>query len=111
MRLDFGQSLLTVLAVAAVTFLTRLLPFAVFGRKRKAPAFISYLGGFLPYAIMGMLVVYCLRGVQVFQYPYGLPEALSVLAVIALHKWRHNMLLSIACGTVLYMVLVQMVFA
>lgn len=110
MRLNFEQSLVLILIIAAVTFLTRLLPFAIFNGKRKLPAAVVYLGEVLPYAVMGLLVVYCLKGVQLLRPPYGLPELLAAAAVVLLHKWRHNMLLSIACGTMLYMVLVQAVF-
>jgi len=95
---------------ALVTAATRFLPFLVFGEKRKTPAIITYLGKVLPCAIMGMLVVYCLKDVQVLAYPYGLPELLGIAFVSVLHLWRRNSLLSIGAGTVFYMVLVQVVF-
>ena len=100
-----------VVAVAAlVTMALRFLPFLVFGGDRQTPAYITYLGKVLPFGIMGMLVVFCLKGVTLTAAPYGIPEFLACGAVAALHVWKRNTLLSIAGGTVLYMVLVQMVF-
>ena len=102
---------LGVVAVAAlVTMALRFLPFLLFGGDRQTPAYITYLGKVLPFAIMGMLVVFCLKGVTLTAAPYGIPEFLACGAVAALHVWKRNTLLSIAGGTVLYMVLVQMVF-
>lgn len=74
------------------------------------PRYVEYLGQVLPYATMGLLVVYCLKGVTLFQSPFGLPELISCTAVSALHVWKRNSLLSIGGGTVLYMILVQAVF-
>lgn len=71
---------------------------------------ISKLGQLLPHAIMGMLVVYCLKGVTVTVFPHGIPELISVIAVVLLHLWKRNTLLSVGCGTILYMILVQNVF-
>ena len=102
---------LTVLVIAAVTFLTRALPFLLFPANKKTPGFVSYLGRVLPYAIMGMLVVYCFKGVSLLAWPFALPEFIAGAFVVLAHKWRHNMLLSIGGGTVLYMILVQAVFA
>ncbi len=102
-------SLLLVTVVALVTAALRFLPFLVFG-NRKTPAFIKYLGGVLPYAIMGMLVVYCLRNISFISSPFGLPELLACAVVILLHLWRRNTLLSIAGGTGVYMLLIQLVF-
>ena len=96
--------------MALVTMATRFLPFLIFGEKRKTPALILYLGKVLPCAIMGMLVVYCLKEVKPLAYPYGIPELLGILFVAGLHLWKRNSLLSIGAGTVFYMVLVQVVF-
>ena len=104
------QVLLTIAAVSLTTVLLRFLPFWVFGGGRRTPAFITYLGKVLPYAIMAMLVVFCLKEVTVTEAPHGLPELIAVLVVIALHVWRRNTLLSIIAGTVCYMLLVQLVF-
>ena len=92
---------------AAVTILLRFLPFLIFGGKKEIPGYITYLSGVLPYAIMGMLVVYCLRNVDLFAETHGIPEILASAAVVVLHVWKRNTLLSIAVGTVFYMFLVQ----
>ena len=108
--IDF-YSVKMIAVIALVTVALRFLPFFVFNGKRQTPCYISYLGKVLPYAIMGMLVVYCLKGISLAAMPFGLPELLAVLAVVVLHLWKRNTLLSIGCGTVAYMVLVQFVFA
>lgn len=94
--------------IAGVTALIRFFPFLVF--RKNTPKVVLYLGEVLPYAIMGMLVVYCLKNVSLFSDSHGIPEAISVALVVLLHKWKHNTLFSIAAGTVCYMLLVQMVF-
>lgn len=96
-----------VLIAGAVTVLLRFLPFIAFGKRR--PEFVMYLGRALPYAVMMMLAVYCLREVNVLAEPYGVPEGLACLVVIVLHVWRRNTLLSIIAGTVIYMFMVQYV--
>lgn len=103
------HSALLVGVIAAVTVLLRFLPFWVFA-GRKTPAFITYLGKVLPFAVMGMLVVYCLRGISFVAPPHGIPELVSVALVAMLHLWKRNTLLSIISGTVCYMLLVQLVF-
>ena len=99
-----------VLVCAVVTAATRFLPFLIFGTSKKTPEIITYLGKVLPYAIMGMLVVYCMKDVSFIQSPFGAPEIIACAAVAILHIWRRNTLLSIAVGTVGYMLLVQFVF-
>ena len=96
--------------IALVTALLRFLPFWIFGENRKTPPLITYLGQVLPYAIMGMLVVYCLKGIRLTAAPYGIPEAIGCAVVALLHIWKRNTLLSIGAGTVCYMLLVQFVF-
>ena len=98
-----------VAVVAAVTIGLRFAPFLLL-RGRETPKFIAYLGRVLPYAIMGMLVVYCLRGTTFVQIGNWLPQAISVALVVILHIWKKNTLLSIIAGTACYMVLVQLVF-
>lgn len=105
------QTLIMILAVAAGTQLTRWLPFWLFPEKKKPPRAVIYLGRVLPPAMMGLLVVYCLKGVAWLEAPHGAPELLAIAAVAALHWWKRNVLLSIAGGTALYMLLVQAVFA
>ena len=100
-----------IIAVTAlVTAGLRFLPFVIFGENRTTPPIITHLGKVLPYAIMGMLVVYCMKDVAFLSAPYGIPELLGCLVVALLHIWKRNSLLSIGVGTVFYMVLVQLVF-
>lgn len=96
--------------IALVTIALRFLPFVIFSGKQQTPAYISYLGKVLPFSIMGMLVVYCLRNISFSAAPFGIPELLSCAVVAALHLWKRNTLLSIAAGTIFYMILVQTVF-
>jgi branched-subunit amino acid transport protein AzlD len=105
-----AHAMLLILTMMAGTMATRFLPFLLLGDKRQTPPFISYLGKVLPYAIMGMLVVYCLKGVSLTQLSSVLPAVLGVSITAGLHLWKHNTLLSIIGGTVCYMILVQMVF-
>ena len=111
MTLTTTQALLIALAVTAGAMLTRFLPFLLFPDNRPVPKIVSYLGRTLPAAMMGLLVVYCLRNVSVVSAPHGLPELISIAVLAALHLWKRNVLLSIGVGTVLYLVLVQVVFA
>jgi branched-subunit amino acid transport protein AzlD len=104
------HSALMIAVIALVTAVLRFLPFLIFGENRKTPPLVSYLGQVLPYAIMGMLVVYCLKGVSLTTFPFGIPELLGCAAVTLLHIWKRNTLLSIGVGTVCYMLLVQFVF-
>lgn len=99
-----------ILVIALVTAALRFLPFVIFGGGRKVPQFVSYLGRVLPYSIMAMLVVYCLKGISFIKAPFGIPELISMVLVVVLHVWKRNTLLSIVGGTVCYMVLVQLVF-
>ena len=105
------QTLCIILAVSVGTQLTRWLPFWLFPEDKEPPAVVTYLGRVLPAAMMGLLVVYCVKGVDWLAAPHGVPELLSVAAVALLHRWRGNVLLSIGGGTALYMLLVQAVFA
>ncbi|MBR5472159.1 MAG: branched-chain amino acid transporter permease [Oscillibacter sp.] len=109
--MTFWQAALIILVVALGTQLTRWIPFWLFPEKKEPPKAVAYLGRVLPAAMMGLLVVYCLKGVQWTAAPHGVPELVSVAVVAALHKWKGNVLLSIAGGTILYMLLVQVVFA
>lgn len=104
------ETLLLILAVAAGTMLTRFLPFLLFPENKKPPEFVSYLGKTLPAAAMGLLVVYCLKNVSLMAAPYGIPELFGIAAVVLLHAWKNNALLSIGAGTAVYMLLVQFVF-
>jgi len=101
---------LTVLAVALGAMMTRFPPFILFPEGKQPPQVITYLGNVLPPVMMGLLVVYCLKSVPVLTSPHGLPELISIAFIVVIHLWRKNVLLSIGCGTALYMFLVQAVF-
>lgn len=104
------QQIITILMVVIGTMLTRFLPFMLFPAGKPTPKYIQYLGNVLPAAVFGLLVVYCLKNVSLFTGSRGLPEFIAIVIVIALHCWKRQMLLSIAGGTVCYMLLVQLVF-
>ncbi|HIY07853.1 MAG TPA: AzlD domain-containing protein [Firmicutes bacterium] len=103
---------LAIIAVcSAVTLFTRAFPFLFLSKGKTATKYSVYLAQALPPAVMAMLIVYCLRSTPVLASPHGIPEAAAVAAVILLHLWKRNNLLSILGGTVIYMVLLQGVFA
>ena len=102
-----AQTLIIIVMVAIGAMATRCLPFLIFGRKKEIPEVIGYLGKTLPYATIGMLVVYCLKGVTITSKPYGLPELLSILFIIFVHTKKRNTLLSIGLGTFVYMLLIR----
>ncbi|WP_055427232.1 branched-chain amino acid transporter permease [Bifidobacterium aesculapii] len=110
MTMTIMQGVLTIAAVVAGTMLTRFLPFLIFPESKEPPRLIDYFGKVLPYAMTGLLVVYALRNTPILTGDHGIPELIACLAIITLHMWRHNMLLSIAGGTIIYMMLVQLVF-
>lgn len=110
MPLTGTQTLIIILSVALGTIITRFTPFLLFPEGKQPPKFISYLGGVLPVAMMGLLVVYCLRGISLESAPHGVPELISVAVVVLLHLWKNNVLLSIGGATAIYMFLVQLVF-
>lgn len=103
------QSLIIIAVMAGVTLVLRLLPYFLF--SKNTPKSVLYLGDVLPYAIIAMLLVYCLKDTDFMGASHGIPEVVSVLLVALLHKWKHNTLLSILSGTICYMLLVQVVFA
>lgn len=111
MDVVFVKEIVIVVVLAVATMITRFLPFVIFPAGKKVPAFVEYLGKTLPYATMGLLVVYCLKGVDFLAAPFALPEFLAVAAIVAIHWWKGNSLLSIGAGTIFYMFLVQVVFA
>ena len=101
------QQIITIGLCILGTMATRFIPFMVFSEKKKTPAFILYLGKFLPSAVFGMLVIYCLKNVEFLQGNHGAPELLAILVTGALHVWKRQMLLSIAGGTIFYMLLIH----
>lgn len=104
------QQIITIAMVVLATMLTRFLPFIVFPADKPTPGYIKYLGRVLPAAVFGLLVIYCLKNVDVMTGSHGIPELISIAVVVGLHLWKRNMLISIAGGTVCYMLLVQLVF-
>lgn len=104
------KPLLLILIMVAGTMFTRFLPFWIFPPNKPTPPYVAYLGKVLPCAVIGLLVVYCLKGVDLMSATHGLPEFLGVAVTAGLHLWKRNTLLSIGGGTVLYMLLVQLVF-
>lgn len=104
------EKIITIAMVVLGTMITRFLPFIAFPDGRETPKYITYLGKVLPMAVFGLLVVYCLRHVDVLGGYHGIAELISIVIVIALHLWKRHMLLSIAGGTFCYMMLVQLVF-
>ena len=106
-----SQQIITIAIIVVGTELTRFLPFLIFPAGKPTPNYIQYLGKVLPAAVFGMIVIYCLRNVSVFTGSHGIPELLAIAVTAGLHLWRRQILLSIAGGTICYMILVQMVFA
>ncbi|HJA80441.1 MAG TPA: branched-chain amino acid transporter permease [Candidatus Mediterraneibacter intestinipullorum] len=104
------QQIITVAMVVLATMLTRFLPFLIFPAGRPTPKYIQYLGKALPPAVFGLLIIYCLKNVSLFTGSRGVPELIAIVLVIVLHLWKRQMLLSIAGGTICYMLLVQFVF-
>jgi len=108
--LTVTEALIIIGVMALATAITRFLPFICFPDAASAPRYISYLGKMLPTAAVSLLVVYCLRDVSITSLPHGIPEAIAIATVTALHIWKKNTLLSVATGTIVYMLLVQFVF-
>ena len=104
------QLILMIAVAGACTFATRLFPFALFGGKKEVPKFIKYLGHVLPVAILGILIVYCLRDFEKGSINYILPQIIAVALTAGIHLWKKNTLLSIAVGTIGYMLLIHFVF-
>ena len=110
MTMTLGEQMITIGIIVLGTMTTRFLPFLIFPPGKETPKYIQYLGKVLPAAVFGLLVVYSLKGVSILTGTHGIPELISIVLVVALHLWKRQMLLSIAGGTVCYMLLVQFVF-
>lgn len=108
--MTLSQQIITIAICVFGTMLTRFLPFLIFSSKKPTPKFVQYLGNALPCAVFGMLVVYCLKGVSLFSGSHGIPEFIGIGVTAILHLWKRKMLLSIAGGTLVYMLLVQLFF-
>lgn len=104
------KQIITIALCVLGTVITRFLPFLVFSSKKPTPKYIQYLGKALPAAIFAMLVVYCLKNVSILGGSHGIPELIAIALTVALHCWKRQMLLSVAGGTVCYMLLIQLVF-
>ena len=104
------EQIITIAMVVLGTMATRFLPFLIFPAGKPTPKYIQFLGRFLPAAVFGLLVIYCLRNVSLLWGSHGIPELISIAVVIALHLWKRQILLSIAGGTICYMLLIQLVF-
>ncbi|NLG02862.1 MAG: branched-chain amino acid transporter AzlD [Clostridia bacterium] len=110
MTLTAGQTMIMILVIALGTMITRFTAFVLFPETKNPPSIITYLGSVLPPAMMGLLVVYCLKDVSVTHSPFGIPEAIAIVFLVLIHKWKGNVLLSIGGATVFYMLLVQFIF-
>lgn len=108
--MTFTQQIITIAMVVLGTMITRFLPFIVFPANKPTPKYVQYLGKALPPAVFGLLVIYCLKNVSILTGSHGIPEAISIAFVILLHLWKRQMLISIAGGTICYMLLVQFIF-
>lgn len=104
------QQWITVIIISLGLILTRFIIFWLFPPTKKPPVFVEYLGKVLPAAAIALILVYSLKDTQILSFPHGLPEAISVLVVVFIHKWRRNTLLSVFAGTIIYMLLIQFVF-
>ena len=109
MTMTTTQAIVTIAAVVLGTMATRFIPFIIFPEGKNPPEYVKYLGTVLPYAAIGLLVIYCLKDVP-GSGNYGIPEAIAIVFIILIHKWKKSTLLSIGSGTVLYMILVQTIF-
>ena len=106
--IDVGKSLAIIAVIATITAIFRFAPFLIF--SKNPPKQILYLGKVLPPAVMSMLIVYCLKNISFTTYPFGVPELIAMMFVIIVHRWRRNTLLSVAGGTLFYMLMMQVVF-
>ena len=110
MSMSFIQRIVTIVIVIIGTIITRFLPFLIFPESTTPPRYIQYLGKVLPFAVIGMLVIYSLKNVSFHSGGHGLPEIIAISCITLLYKWKKNTLLCIITGTILYMLLVQFVF-
>lgn len=104
------HQLITVALIILATVIMRFIPFALFPDSKPIPKFIHYLGSVLPAAVFGLLVIYALKNVSLFEGSHGIPELIGIAVTTAVHLWKKQMLLSISVGTICYMLLVQLVF-
>ena len=110
MSMNLMQQVVMICMVILGTMITRFLPFLIFTSDRPTPKYVQFLGKLLPSAALGMLVIYCLKDVSLFRGNHAVPELISIMVVILLHLWKRQMLISIAGGTIFYMILIQLIF-
>ncbi len=104
------ELLITALVIAAATLIIRFLPFEIIRKSIAERKYIKFLGDMMPYSMIALLVIYCLKDVNLIKYPYGIPELISIAIIIILHIFKRNVIISIGAGTIIYMFLVQAVF-
>lgn len=104
------ELLITALIIVFATVIIRFLPFIIIRKSIAERKYIKFLGDMMPYSMIALLVVYCLKEVNLIKYPYGIPELISIAIIIILHIIKRNVLISIGVGTVVYMILVQTIF-
>lgn len=104
------ELLMTALIIAVATLIIRFLPFIIIRNSIAERRYIKFLGDMMPYSMIALLVIYCLKDVNLIKYPYGIPELISIAIIIVLHILKRNVLISIGVGTVIYMFLVQVIF-
>lgn len=107
---DYKHALIIIIVMGLMTFATRIVPVLIFGRGETVPDFIMYLGKVVPYTAMGLLIVYCLKDASVLAAPHALPEIIALAVVSASYLWKRHTIFSVVIGTVVYMLLVQLVF-
>lgn len=110
MNVNNSYTLIAILVIGIVTFAIRIAPFILFGKDKATPKYIEYIGKYLPPAVIAMLIIYCLRNVNISTFPFGIPEAIGVVTVAILHIWKRNNLISIIGGTAIYMIAIQFIF-
>ena len=104
------ELLITALIIAAATLIIRFLPFVIIRKSIAERKYIKFLGDMMPYSMIALLVIYCLKDVNLIKYPYGISELISIAIIIVFHIFKRNVLISIGAGTIIYMFLVQAVF-
>lgn len=110
MHINSRYTLIAILVMGAVTFAIRAAAFVLFGKNKATPKYVGYIGNYLPPAVMAMLIIYCLKNINLHAFPFGIPEVIGVATVAVLHIWKRNNLVSILGGTIIYMMGVQLIF-
>lgn len=110
MSMNLTEQVITICMVILGTMITRFLPFLIFTSDKPTPKYVQFLGKMLPSAALGMLVIYCLKDVSLLTGNHAIPELISIMIVVLLHLWKRQMLISIAGGTIFYMILIQLIF-